>query len=207
MRHIKAQPDPKRGVEGPIALIMAPTRELATQICKEAQSLGKVCDVTVQPAIGGTPIGEQLGAIKRGCHAIVGTPGRMVDIFSISGGKVVNLYRVSFFVLDEADRMMDLGFQPQISDFFNKTQKTKQIVMFSATFPESVKAVAQQYLKKVLQIKIGVEGTAGGRRGGVEKRLSSVLFDLEWMVVIFHVVVPTLSKKFGRFQNLDPTRQ
>eukprot|EP00392_Amoebophrya_sp_AT5.2_P011298 g11373.t1 len=163
MKHIQAQEPVKYGVEGPIGLVLAPTRELATQIFSEAKKVGAPIGVSVCAAIGGQPVGQQLGPIRRGCDVIVGTPGRMVDIFSLSNGNISNLKRVSYVVVDEADRMLDQGFGPQISDFLNKTQPKKQLAMFSATFPDQVRQIAKKYLKKPLQIKIGTEGTAALR--------------------------------------------
>ena len=97
-----------------IALIMAPARELVLQIYKEAKALGKVCGLRVVAVYGGISVTGQLSELKRGAEIVVCTPGRMRDVLAASNGKITNLKRVSYVVLDEADRMLDMGFEPQI---------------------------------------------------------------------------------------------
>jgi len=105
-------------------------------------------------------MGEQLSALKKGAHILVGTPGRLIGVLTTSNGKITNLRRVSLLVLDEADRMFDMGFEPQIGMFLQSTRPDKQVAMFSATLPTHVEALARQVLKKPLEITVGERNTA-----------------------------------------------
>jgi len=105
-------------------------------------------------------MGEQLSALKKGCEILVGTPGRLIDVLTTSNGKITNLRHVTFLVLDEADRMFDMGFEPQIGMFLQATRPDKQVAMLSATLPTHVEALARQCLKKPLEITVGERNTA-----------------------------------------------
>ena len=98
--------------DGPIGLVIAPTRELVLQIYKETKAFAKVCGLTVVAIYGGVNVQDQLPQLKRGCEIVVCTPGRMRDVLALSNGKITNLRRVSYVVLDEADRILDMGFEP-----------------------------------------------------------------------------------------------
>jgi len=104
-RHILAQ-DPLRAGDGPIAIIMTPTRELATQITSECRKFTKYLNIKVVSVYGGAPISEQIGELKPGAEIVVCTPGRMIDMLAANGGKVTNLRRCTYLVLDEADRIL-----------------------------------------------------------------------------------------------------
>jgi ATP-dependent RNA helicase DDX46/PRP5 len=106
-RHILDQP-PLEIDDGPIAIIMTPTRELAMQIAKECKKFTKSLNISVVAVYGGTNISEQIAELKRGAEIIVCTPGRMIDMLAANNGRVTNLRRVTYVVLDEADRMFDL---------------------------------------------------------------------------------------------------
>ena len=116
IRHILDQPplDTSES-EGPIALVMAPARELALQIHAEAKKLCKPLGISTCCVYGGAAVREQIDQLKRGSQLVVCTPGRMIDLLCMNGGKLVSMRRVTFVVLDEADRMFDMGFEPQIS--------------------------------------------------------------------------------------------
>eukprot|EP00930_Biecheleria_cincta_P055169 TRINITY_DN4151_c0_g1_i1.p1 TRINITY_DN4151_c0_g1~~TRINITY_DN4151_c0_g1_i1.p1 ORF type:complete len:1282 (+),score=365.70 TRINITY_DN4151_c0_g1_i1:151-3996(+) len=159
IRHILDQPKLGNG-DGPVAFVVAPTRELALQIQREASVFCKAVNLTSVCAYGGGPMGEQLSALKKGAELLVGTPGRLIDVLTISGGKITNLRRVTFLVLDEADRMFDMGFEPQIGMFLQSTRPDKQVAMFSATLPAHVEALARTVLKKPLEITVGERNTA-----------------------------------------------
>ena len=109
--HINAQPYLKPG-DGPIVLVLAPTRELAVQIQKECDRFGRSSDIKNTVVYGGAPRGPQAGALRRGVEILIATPGRLID-FLESG--TTNLRRVTYLVLDEADRMLDMGFEKQVS--------------------------------------------------------------------------------------------
>src|SRR5438034_8900210 len=116
-RHIKDQ-RPLENMEGPVGLIMTPTRELATQIHKECKPFLKALSLRAVCAYGGAPIKDQIAELKRGAEIIVCTPGRMIDLLAANSGRVTNLRRVTYIVLDEADRMFDMGFETQACIFF-----------------------------------------------------------------------------------------
>eukprot|EP01133_Synstelium_polycarpum_P010560 gene10560-12285_t len=155
-RHIMAQEKPKQG-EGMVGLIMSPTRELAMQIYAECRKFSVALGLRVCCVYGGANIGEQIAELKRGADIVVCTPGRMIDILCANNRRITNLKRVSFVVLDEADRMFDLGFGPQIMCVIDNVRPDRQTVMFSATFPFKVEQVARKILTRPLEI------IAGGR--------------------------------------------
>ncbi|XP_042243430.1 probable ATP-dependent RNA helicase DDX46 isoform X1 [Homarus americanus] len=152
-RHIVDQ-QPLEDTDGPIAIIMTPTRELCMQIGKECKKFAKN-NLKVCCVYGGTGISEQIAELKRGAEIIVCTPGRMIDMLAANGGRVTNLRRVTYVVLDEADRMFDLGFEPQVMRIIDNIQPARQTVMFSATFPRQVEALAKKILTKPIEIMVG----------------------------------------------------
>ncbi|CAJ1358472.1 unnamed protein product [Effrenium voratum] len=159
IRHILDQAPLANG-DGPVGFVVAPTRELALQIQREANVFCKAGNLTSVCAYGGGLLGEQLSALKKGAELLVGTPGRLIDVLTTSGGKITNLRRVTFLVLDEADRMFDMGFEPQIGMFLQSTRPDKQVAMFSATLPAHVEALARKVLKKPLEISVGERNAA-----------------------------------------------
>ena len=96
------------------AVLMSPTRELALQTYNECRKFTKALRLRVVCVYGGTGISEQIAELKRGCEIIVCTPGRMIDMLTANSGKVTNCRRVTYCVFDEADRMFDMGFEPQV---------------------------------------------------------------------------------------------
>ncbi|KAG2171742.1 hypothetical protein INT43_008122, partial [Umbelopsis isabellina] len=153
-RHIKDQ-RPLESGEGPIGIIMTPTRELAVQIHRECKPFLKVLGLRAVCAYGGSPIKDQIADLKRGAEIIVCTPGRMIDLLCANSGRVTNLRRVTYMVLDEADRMFDMGFEPQVMKIVNNARPSKQTVLFSATFPRQMEALARKALKRPLEITVG----------------------------------------------------
>ncbi|KAJ5893927.1 Pre-mRNA-processing ATP-dependent RNA helicase prp5 [Penicillium taxi] len=153
-RHIQDQ-RPLENMEGPIGLIMTPTRELATQIHKDCKPFLKAVGLRAVCAYGGAPIKDQIGELKRGAEIIVGTPGRMIDLLAANSGRVTNLRRVTYVVLDEADRMFDMGFEPQVMKIMANVRPERQIVLFSATFPRNMEALARKALKNAIEIVVG----------------------------------------------------
>ncbi|KAK9809677.1 hypothetical protein WJX73_003655 [Symbiochloris irregularis] len=154
LRHIKDQ-RPIEQHDGPIALIMAPTRELVAQIGKDVNRFAKQLMITCVCVYGGSGVGSQITDLKRGCEIVVCTPGRMIDILATSSGKITNLHRVTYLVLDEADRMFDMGFEPQINLIVNNIRPDRQTVMFSATFPRQVEVLARAVLQSPVEIQVG----------------------------------------------------
>ncbi|CRG97863.1 pre-mRNA-processing ATP-dependent RNA helicase PRP5, putative [Plasmodium gallinaceum] len=157
IRHVLHQ-HPLRNNDGPIALILTPTRELSIQVKNEAKIYCKAVNLNILAVYGGSNIGKQLNTLKRGVEILVGTPGRIIDILTISNCKVTNLNRVSFVVLDEADRLLDLGFETQIYSILNNCRKDKQTAMISATFPNYIQNMAKKLLYKPIEIIVGEKG-------------------------------------------------
>ncbi|KAG5179626.1 P-loop containing nucleoside triphosphate hydrolase protein [Tribonema minus] len=158
-RHILDQPPLGEG-EGPIGLIMAPARELAVQIYTEAKKFTKALGLRVTAVYGGAMVADQIGDLKRGAEIVVCTPGRMIDILTMQAGKLVSLARVSFVVMDEADRMFDMGFEPQIRMILQNVRPDRQTALFSATFPPKVEALARKVLRAPLEIIVGGRSVA-----------------------------------------------
>ncbi|KAJ7977004.1 putative Dead box ATP-dependent RNA helicase [Quillaja saponaria] len=154
LRHIKDQPPLVAG-DGPIGLIMAPTRELVQQIHSDIKKFTKVLGLQCVPVYGGSGVAQQISELKRGTEIVVCTPGRMIDILCTSGGKITNLRRVTYLVMDEADRMFDMGFEPQITRIVQNIRPDRQTVLFSATFPRQVETLARKVLTKPVEIQVG----------------------------------------------------
>lgn len=153
-RHIKDQ-RPLESLDGPVGLVMTPTRELATQIHKECKPFLKALNLRAVCAYGGAPIKDQIADLKRGAEIIVCTPGRMIDLLAANSGRVTNLKRVTYIVLDEADRMFDMGFEPQVMKILANIRPDRQTVLFSATFPRQMEALARKTLAKPVEIVVG----------------------------------------------------
>ncbi|BAU00988.1 hypothetical protein LR48_Vigan10g280000 [Vigna angularis] len=137
---------------GPTALVLSPTRELATQIQDEAVKFGKSSRISCACLYGGAPKGPQLRDIDRGADIVVATPGRLNDILEM---RRISLHQVSYLVLDEADRMLDMGFEPQIRKIVNEVPNRRQTLMFTATWPKEVRKIAADLLVKPVQVNIG----------------------------------------------------
>lgn len=153
-RHILDQPPLESG-DGPIAVVMIPTRELATQIYSECRKFAKPLGLRVVAVYGGTPISEQIGDLKPGAEIVVCTPGRMIDMLAANSGRVTNLRRCTYVVLDEADRMFDMGFEPQVMRIIDNIRPDRQTVMFSATFPRIMEALARRILDRPIEVQVG----------------------------------------------------
>ncbi|XP_062010162.1 DEAD-box ATP-dependent RNA helicase 46-like [Rosa rugosa] len=137
---------------GPTVLVLSPTRELATQIQDEAMKFGKSSRIAVVCLYGGAPKGPQLRDIDRGADVVVATPGRLNDILEM---KRISLHQVSYLVLDEADRMLDMGFEPQIRKIVNEIPARRQTLMYTATWPKEVRKIASDLLVNSVQVNIG----------------------------------------------------
>ncbi|XP_077491005.1 putative ATP-dependent RNA helicase DDX5 isoform X1 [Amblyomma americanum] len=149
--HISHQPYLERG-DGPIALVVAPTRELAQQIQQVASEFGRASRIRNTCVFGGAPKGPQIRDLERGVEICIATPGRLIDF--LEAGKT-NLRRCTYLVLDEADRMLDMGFEPQIRKIVEQIRPDRQTLMWSATWPKEVRSLAEDFLKDYVQINIG----------------------------------------------------
>lgn len=149
--HINAQPLLAPG-DGPIVLVLAPTRELAVQIQQEMTKFGKSSRIRNTCVYGGVPKGGQIRDLAKGVEVCIATPGRLIDM--LESGKT-NLRRVTYLVLDEADRMLDMGFEPQIRKIIGQIRPDRQTCMWSATWPKDVRQLASDYLNDYIQVNIG----------------------------------------------------
>lgn len=153
-RHVLDQP-PLENNDGPIVVILTPTRELAIQIYTECRKFSKQLKLWSVCVYGGTGISEQIADLKRGAEIVVCTPGRMIDMLAANSGRVTNLKRTSYLVLDEADRMFDMGFEPQVMKIISNIRPDRQTVLFSATFPRQMEALARKILVKPIEVQVG----------------------------------------------------
>lgn len=151
IRHIAAQ-DPLQRGDGPIALVLAPTRELAVQIQQECDKFSGPCGMHSTCVYGGASKGPQIRDLQRGVEILIATPGRLIDLLEI--GKT-NLRRVTYLVLDEADRMLDMGFEDQIRKIMSQIRPDRQTLMWSATWPKEVQRLAYDFLSNQIQVNIG----------------------------------------------------
>ncbi|KAF2637009.1 P-loop containing nucleoside triphosphate hydrolase protein [Massarina eburnea CBS 473.64] len=155
IRHILDQVTLKPS-DGPIGLILAPTRELANQIVNELKPFLKASNLHIAAAYGGAPIAENIAMIKRGnIHVLCATPGRLIDLLQSNSGRVLNFKRVTYVVLDEADRMFDMGFEPQVMKILANVRPDRQGILFSATFPKNMAALARKAFNKPVEITVG----------------------------------------------------
>ncbi|XP_055919226.1 probable ATP-dependent RNA helicase DDX43 [Eupeodes corollae] len=151
MIHTEYQPIPRSERGGPNVLVLAPTRELALQIEKEVgkysfRGMKAVC------VYGGGDRRAQIGNIESGVEIIIATPGRLNDLVQAN---VININSITFLILDEADRMLDMGFEPQIRKVLLDIRPDRQTVMTSATWPPGVRRLAQSYMKNPIQVCVG----------------------------------------------------
>ena len=159
MMHVKSKRKSKttKGVN-PLCLILSPTRELAQQISDDLCEAGKHCGVKSVCLYGGTSKGPQISSLKSGVDIVIGTPGRLKDLIEMG---VCCLKEVSFVVSDEADRMLDMGFEPEVRSILSKTCPARPMVMFSATWPLPVFQLAQEFMDpNPVNVVIGSEDLA-----------------------------------------------
>lgn len=136
------------------AVVLVPTRELCLQVAEELARLGQYARVRVLPVYGGVGLGRQIDALARGVHVVVGTPGRVED--HLQRGTLA-LHRVRMAVLDEADRMLDVGFLPAIERILRQTPAARQTALFSATIPDEVRGLAHRQMRNPVTIAITPE--------------------------------------------------
>ena len=139
---------------GPVGLVLAPTRELALQIQQVANDMGKLVGIKNVAIYGGASKGPQLGDIRRGAEIYIATPGRLIDFVR---ERDISLTRCTFLVLDEADRMLDMGFEPQIRKIIEQIRPDRLTAMFSATWPKEVRKLAEDFISNAMQINIGAQ--------------------------------------------------
>ena len=134
------------------ALVLCPTRELAEQVTQEIRRLARAEDnVKVLTLTGGTPIRPQADSLAHGAHVVVGTPGRIIDHLDRGG---LQLGALATLVLDEADRMLDMGFMEDIASIAGRTPKSRQTLLFSATYPEGIQQLAKKFLREPREVML-----------------------------------------------------
>ncbi|MEO8065701.1 MAG: DEAD/DEAH box helicase [Candidatus Doudnabacteria bacterium] len=137
-------------------LVILPTRELALQVDEAIQKIGRSLGLKTAVLIGGEPINRQIRSLRQNPHIIIGTPGRMNDHLE---QKTLDLSSVNILVLDEADRMLDMGFEPQIRRILAKIPKTRQTMLFSATMPDQIVRIATAYMSLPIRIEVAPAGS------------------------------------------------
>ncbi|MBB5198984.1 ATP-independent RNA helicase DbpA [Glaciimonas immobilis] len=153
------------------ALVLCPTRELADQVAKELRRLARLEDnVKILTLCGGSPMGPQIGSLEHGAHIIVGTPGRIRDHI---GRGTINLSTVQTLVLDEADRMVDMGFYEEISGIVSACPKRRQTLLFSATYPDDIRKASAEFLRQPVEVKVEAQHDSGQ----IEQRFYEVSYD------------------------------
>lgn len=155
IRHIKAQRSLDNNESGPLGLILAPTRELAIQINEEIMKFSSSDpSITSVCCTGGSELKSQIRKLKQGVKIVVATPGRYIDLLTLNAGKLLSPRRITFVIMDEADRLFDMGFEPQITQIMKTIRPDKQCVLFSATFPNKLRNFAMRVLNRPLSITI-----------------------------------------------------
>ncbi|EEC02916.1 ATP-dependent RNA helicase, putative, partial [Ixodes scapularis] len=150
--HINAQHLLRPG-DGPIVLVLAPTRELVEQIRQQCLQFGSSSKIKSSVAYGGVPKRPQIVELRKGVEILLACPGRLIDFLE---SDVTNLRRVTYLVLDEADRMLDMGFEPQIRKIVGQIRPDRQTLMWSATWPKEVQSLARDLCREEpVHINIG----------------------------------------------------
>ena len=151
----------KKHGQSPTILVLVPTRELAVQIELEAKKFSLACDLVTTCLYGGVPKADQIMRLQAGVDLVIATPGRCIDLAT---GKNLDISKVSYLVLDEADRMLDMGFEPQIRRILEKIPIKRQNLFFSATWPMEVQSLAEEFLRNPIQINIGDSGVLNANK-------------------------------------------
>jgi ATP-dependent RNA helicase RhlE len=155
LRHASNSASPARH---PIrALVLTPTRELAVQVAENAANYSKHTDLRAAVVYGGVDMKEQVATLRNGVEILIATPGRLLDHI---GSKVANLSQVEILVLDEADRMLDMGFLPDLQRIINLIPAQRQTLLFSATFSPEIKKLAQSYLRTPVTVEVARQNAA-----------------------------------------------
>src|SRR5690606_24875043 len=153
------------------ALVLCPTRELADQVGRQLRALAVgIPNLKLSVLCGGIPLGPQLASLAHAPHVVVGTPGRIQDLVQKDA---LPLDGVRTLVLDEADRMLDMGFEDDIRALVKRTPKDRQTLLFSATFPDVIRQLGSAMLRDPLEASVGDGGEQIGRAAGRERGWSS----------------------------------
>ncbi|MEG2034671.1 MAG: DEAD/DEAH box helicase, partial [Janthinobacterium sp.] len=141
------------------ALVLCPTRELADQVATEIRRLARAQDnIKVVTVYGGVPSRNQIASLENGAHIVVGTPGRVMDLMERGKLDIANLKTL---VLDEADRMLDMGFHADIETVVRQCPADRQTLLFSATYPEGIAGLANRFMRDPQMVKVAAQHSAG----------------------------------------------
>ncbi|KAL7544287.1 hypothetical protein ACHAWF_007671 [Thalassiosira exigua] len=186
--HINDQPHIVPGTDGPIGLVLTPTRELAKQVHKYAKTFVEcIGGHAVEVSGGNRGTWELTKELKKGCEIVVGSPGRVIDLVKRKG---TNLERVTFLVLDEADRMLDMGFEKQVSSILENVRPDRQTLLLSATFGKRVERVARGWLRDPVRIAIGRTGASSEHVDSHVMVLPSRDAKVQWLLEMLPVLSP-----------------
>src|SRR5436305_3244949 len=152
----------------PRSLILEPTRELAMQVAENFEKYGKYHPLSMALLMGGVQMGDQVKALEKGVDVLIATPGRLMDLFG--RGKIM-LNDCNLLVIDEADRMLDMGFIPDIEEICSKLPSQRQTLLFSATMPGPIKQLADKFLSNPKTIEVARPATA---HASIDQRLLKV---------------------------------
>ncbi|MDD1644442.1 MAG: DEAD/DEAH box helicase, partial [Methylococcaceae bacterium] len=151
LQRLAEKSDPHQKPRRVRALILVPTRELAAQVHESVITYGKFLPLHVEAVVGGASIGVQTRNLRRGCDIVVATPGRLIDHIQ---QRNINLSNVEILVLDEADRMLDMGFMPDVRQIMSLLPKQRQSLLFSATVPNTIKSLAASVLNNPVEVEV-----------------------------------------------------
>eukprot|EP00050_Salpingoeca_kvevrii_P001748 m.178222 g.178222 ORF g.178222 m.178222 type:complete len:678 (+) comp10446_c0_seq13:1-2034(+) len=183
MMHVMDQRE-LRANEGPIAVVLAPTRELCQQISTEAKRVGRNFGLNVVAVFGGQSKWEQTKALQAGAEVVIATPGRLIDMVK---SKATNLQRVTYLVLDEADRMFALGFEAQIRSILGQIRPDRQLLLFSATFKKRVESLAREFLEDPVRVVVGQVGDASENVTQIVEQMRAP--SDKWLWLTYHLVM------------------
>ncbi len=186
---------PLRGEEALQALVLTPTRELAIQVAQAMRDFSQRSTLRILAVYGGSAIERQISQLQRGVHVIVGTPGRIMDLMDRG---VLRLHRLSWFVLDEADEMLNMGFLPDVEKILAATPKEKQTAFFSATLPSAIRQLAGSYLHSPAIVRVESEVSAPARIRQQAYIVPSHLTKGEALLPILELENPTAAIVFVR---------
>ena len=151
LQRLAANHNPEQNPRRVRALILVPTRELAAQVYENVLAYSKYLPLQIQSVVGGASVGLQTRDLRRGCDIIVATPGRLIDHVN---QRHVSLSNIEVLVLDESDRMLDMGFMPDIKQIMTLAPKKRQSLLFSATVPNAIKSLANQLLNNPIEVEV-----------------------------------------------------
>jgi ATP-dependent RNA helicase DeaD len=191
---------PRRKETAPLAVVLVPTRELAMQVAEALHRYGRKIGVRVLPIYGGQPIVRQLRALERGVDVVVATPGRALDHLR---RRTLRLEEIRTVVLDEADEMLDMGFAEDIEAILDQAPEGRQTVLFSATLPTRIRAIARRHLKDPAQIEIARKPVEAGQLPQVRQTAYVVPrpHKLSALIRILDVEAPAAAIVFCRTRN------